>query len=98
VRVRFTPEALRSIREKRAWWASNRDKAPRLFVEELAAIIEKLRNGADAERHQFAAAGGRVIWRLLMPKTRHHIYYRRSASGVEVLLVWNAVGKAEPEL
>jgi hypothetical protein len=30
VKVRFTPEALRSIREKRAWWASNRDKAPRL--------------------------------------------------------------------
>jgi plasmid stabilization system protein ParE len=98
VRVRFTPEALRSIREKRAWWEANRDKAPRLFIEELASVIEKLRNDADTERHQFAAAGGRVIWRLLMPKTRHHVYYRRNDTDVEVLIVWNAVGKAEPDL
>jgi len=40
----------------------------------------------------------RVIWRLLMPKTRHHVYYRRNDSDVEVLVVWNAVGKAEPDL
>ena len=98
MRIRFTPEALRSIREKRAWWEANRDKAPQLFVDELAAVVEKLRSGEDAERHQFAAAGGRVIWRLLMPKTRHHVYYRRSASEVEVLIVWNAVGRGEPEL
>jgi hypothetical protein len=50
VRVRFTPEALRSIREKRVWWEANRDKAPRLFVEELASVIGKLRNDADTER------------------------------------------------
>ena len=61
-------------------------------------MIEKLRTDADVERHQYAAVGGRVIWRLLMPKTRHHVYYRRSAADVEVLIVWNAVGNAEPDL
>ena len=35
-----------------------------------------------------AARGGRVIWRLLMPKTRHHVYYRRGDEDVEVLVVW----------
>ena len=36
----------------------------------------KLREGTDAERQQYAARGGRITWRLLMPKTRTHVYYR----------------------
>jgi hypothetical protein len=41
VRVRFTPEARLSLREKRAWWEQHRDKAPGLFLEELAAVVGK---------------------------------------------------------
>jgi hypothetical protein len=47
MRIRFSPEALRVIREKRMWWREHRDKAPRLFVEELAAGVAKLRAGTD---------------------------------------------------
>jgi hypothetical protein len=43
VTVRFTPEARLAVREKRAWWEQHREKAPRLFVEELAAVVAKLR-------------------------------------------------------
>jgi hypothetical protein len=50
MRVRFTPEARLAVREKRAWWERHREKAPRLFVEELAMIVAKLRDGADDER------------------------------------------------
>jgi plasmid stabilization system protein ParE len=100
VRVRFTPEARLSVREKRAWWAQNREKAPHLFVEELATIVAKLRNGADDERQQYAARGGRIIWRLLMPRTRNHVYYRlnEAAGDVEILVVWNAVAGTTPDL
>lgn len=82
------------------WWAQHREKAPRLFVEELAAAVAKLRSGADQERQQYAAQSGRIIWRLLMPKTRNHVYYRVSeaAGDVEILLVWNAVAGAAPDL
>jgi hypothetical protein len=74
-------------------------KAPRLFVEELAAMVTKLRNGADNERQQYAARGGRIIWRILMPKPRTHVYYRlnEAAKEVEVLVVWNAVAGATPD-
>jgi hypothetical protein len=100
VRVRFTPEALLAVREKRAWWLQHRDKAPALFAQELATVVTKLREGADAERQQFAARGGHIIWRILMPKTRHHLYYRvdEHAGVVDVLLVWNAIAGNEPEL
>lgn len=100
MRARFTPEARLAVREKRAWWEAHRQKAPRLFVQELAAIIVKLRDGGDHERQQYAARNGRIIWRLLMPKTRNHIYYRldEAAGEVEILLVWNAVAGATPDL
>jgi len=100
VRVRFTPEARIAVRERRAWWEQHRDKAPKLFVEELAATVAKLRSGADKERQQYAARGGRIVWRILMPKTRAHVYYRLDevAGEVEVGLVWNAVAGADPAL
>jgi hypothetical protein len=98
--LRFTPEARLAVREKRMWWAQNREKAPRLFIEELAAIVKKLRDGADDERQQYAARGGRIIWRLLMPRTRNQVYYRVNevAGEVEILVVWNAVAGATPDL
>lgn len=99
MRVRFTPEARLAVREKRTWWEQHRDKAPRLFVEELATVVAKLRHGADDERQQYAARGGRIIWRVLMPKTRNHVYYRldEAAKEVEILLVWNAVAGTRPD-
>ena len=99
MRIRFTPDARQSIREKRAWWEANREKAPHLFVEELAAVVAKLRAGTDKDRHQYVLQGGRVIWRILMPKTRNHVYYRvDSSSGeVEVLYVWNAISRTTPD-
>jgi hypothetical protein len=100
VRVRFTPDALLAVQEKRAWWERHREKAPRLFVQELAAIVAKLRDGADQERQRYAARGGRIIWRILMPKTGNHVYYRLddTAREVEILLVWNAAAGRSPDV
>lgn len=100
MRVRFTPRARLSVREKRVWWEQHREKAPRLFVEELATVVGKLRDGTDAERQQYAARGGRIVWRLLMPKTRNHVYYRvdDAAGEVEVLIVWNATAGQAPDV
>ena len=100
MRIRFTPEARLAVREKRAWWEQHREKAPGLFLEELIAIVDKLREGGDAERQQYGARGGRIIWRILMPKTRNHVYYRvnEAADEIEILLVWNAVAARGPDM
>jgi hypothetical protein len=62
-------------------------RGSRLFVEELGAIVAKLRDGTAADRQKYAARGGHIIWRILMPITRNHVYYRvnDSADEVEVL-------------
>ena len=98
MRIKFTPDALESIRQKRAWWEANRDKAPELFRDELAEVIAKLRRGTNEEAKLYALRGGRKIWRLLMPKTRHHVYFWRDVGGeyAEMLLVWNAQGGSDP--
>lgn len=100
MRVRFTPEALQAPRTKRAWWAQHRDKAPRLFATELAAVVGKLRDGTDEDRQRYAVRGGRVIWRLLMPRTGNHVYYRRDpgTGSVEILVIWNATAGALPDI
>lgn len=69
-------------------------------MQELAAIVAKLRDGADEERQRYAARGGRIIWRLLMPKTGNHVYYRldETAREVEILLVWNAAAGKSPDV
>lgn len=100
MRVRFTPSARLAVREKRTWWETHREKAPRLFIEELAAVVAKLRAGTDKERHEFAMRRGRIIWRILMPKTKNHVYYRvdNATGDAEILLVWNAMSGTEPDL
>ncbi len=100
MRVRFTPDARLAVRAKRTWWEANREKAPRLFVEELTAAVAKLRDGADEERQQYAARRGRITWRILMPKTRKNLYYRidDAAGEVEILLLWNAAAGESPTL
>lgn len=99
MRVRFTPEAVSAIREKREWWSQHRDKAPELLLAELTTVVAKLRSGADQERRLFGVRRGRQVWRLLMPRSKLHVYYRRDDDGdVEVLLVWNAVAGTPPPL
>jgi len=97
VAVRFSPEARDAVREKRAWWERHRDKAPELFRDELRDVVAKLRT-APTEGQKYTVEAGRVIWRILMPKTRHHAYYRITSAGdVDVLTVWNAQSGAAPE-
>jgi hypothetical protein len=98
VRVIFTPDALELVREKRAWWLAHRDKAPRLFHEELKAVVARLRNGTDDTRKVYRVGGPSVIWRTLMPKTKLFVYYRINERDqeVNVLLVDNAIGDNEP--
>lgn len=98
--LRFTPDALASIRVRRTWWFANRDKSPGLFNAELKHVIAKLRSETDVARQRYSGRGDATVWRLLMPKTRHHIYYQRDeqTTTATVLLVANAIALRGPSL
>jgi hypothetical protein len=71
-----------------------------LFGIELREVLRKLRDNTDAARQHYSGLGEGTVWRLLMPKTRHHVYYQRDehANAVNVLLVDNAVSAEGPDL
>jgi plasmid stabilization system protein ParE len=75
-RVELSPEALEHAQAIRAWRIENRPAAANLFVDELGAALRKLgavpRRGA---RYEDEATTVREMRRVLMPRTRHHVYH-----------------------
>ena len=70
------------------WWRTNRPKAPNLFTRELAAafgMIAALPNAGRAVP-QASVSGVR---RILLRRTKFHVYYRFTDDEVQVLLVWS---------
>ena len=87
--VRATPEAEAQILAIDHWWLTNRPAAPDLFLAELAASFEIIGNAPHIGRlyRQSPIAGTR---RILLKRTRYHVYYVASSEEVRVLAIWYA--------
>ncbi len=93
----FQHRATREIETIDEWWRKNRHSSPDLFVTELermlAAVVLIPTLGTPAKSKR--AAGVR---RVLLPRTRYHVYYRVREETVEVLAVWHAARGTGPGL
>ena len=87
--VRNTPEADEQIREVDDWWRRNRLASPDLFLEELAESFDTIGYTPTMGRlyRQSPVPGTR---RVLLRRTRYHVYYVALADEVRVLAVWHA--------
>jgi plasmid stabilization system protein ParE len=97
--VFLTPRAEGHACEISAWWRANRSSSPTLFVQELRGAINILEQSPDVgRRYQFREIGG--LRRLLLPRTRYHIYYvhDETVGRVLILAVWSAVRGLGPDL
>lgn len=76
------------------WWRTNRQASPDLFLKELSQAYEIILSMPSLGSPY---RGGR---RVLLRKTRHHVYYSidESARTVNVLAIWHAVRKRGPAL
>lgn len=97
--VEFSPEALGQARLVMDWWYENRPKAPELFLDELDAAVEQLTTTP------YAGVGyGRAeitgMRRLLMPRTRYHVYYTVITEPpiVRIHAIWHASRRRGPQL
>ena len=73
-RVGFAPDAVERIAEIRAWWIANRHGNPRLFDSELWAVRRRVVAAPRAgERYAHPRVPG--VRRVLMPRSRYHVYY-----------------------
>lgn len=98
MKIVLLDEARRRFEAEDEWWRENRD-AKELFLDEFARTLEEL--GRTPEIGQsYRRARGKLIQRVLMKKTRCHVYYfhDREHGSVEVHSVWGALRKRGPVL
>jgi len=97
MKVSFTPEAEEQVEASDTWWRENRKDAHDLFARELAATKALLAISPKLGTI-YTILDGRPMRRVLMAKTRHHVYYAADLdAGVIVIhAVWGAPRGIEP--
>lgn len=95
--VVFQRRATSEIEEIEAWWRVNRPAAPDLFVVELERMLEvvALMPSLGARTKDERA---RDIRRVVLKKSRYHVYYRVRGEVLQVLAVWHAKRGTGPGL
>lgn len=97
MKVEFSDEAKRQVREANAWWRRHRDSKA-VFIDELREARKALRDGPKYPIYAYIA--GEPVRRILLEKTRYHIYYvvlEREAL-VRIVALWNATRERGPSL
>lgn len=98
-RVELSPEALEQAYAIDDWWRRNRPAAPDLFVAELTVALERL-EGSPLSSARYDQAGMVGLRRLLLPRTRYHVYFTvvEDQAVVEVHAVWHSAQGKGPAL
>lgn len=94
MKVELSAEAQAQIDRIDAWWREHRAAAPNLFAEELEAGLRRLGEAPSAAVTYAPKAGVR---RLLLRRSRHHLYVVEAAEAVYVVAVWSAVRGRGPQ-
>lgn len=93
MRVRLTPRALLEIERKATWWRRERPAAASLFEDELVAKVAQALVQPNLGSI-YKEEGGVTIRRLLLPRTRNHVYYVVDGDELVVLSAWGAADDA----
>ena len=96
MKVELSDEAKSQARQENDWWRRNR-AVKRLFTEELRAARKAL---TDAPKHQvYAYIDGEPVRRMLLEKTRCHIYYVifEHEKLVRIVAIWGASREQRPD-
>jgi len=98
VKLELAPRALREAERHARWWRANRPRARFLFDDELRAVLDQIRFSPEIGI-AYQAMLGREHRRVLMPRTRYHVYYRLAAPElIRVVAIWSAVRGRGPAL
>jgi len=98
VKIVLLDEAQRRFEAEDRWWRDNRD-ATELFFTEFQDVLRQLTSTPGVGQH-YRRARGKLIQRVLMNKTRCHVYYchDRERDLIEIHSIWGARRKRGPEL
>jgi plasmid stabilization system protein ParE len=97
MKLRLAPRALAEAKRKKTWWLNNRPDVPDLFEAELRSALHSIVT-TPAVGTQYPGRFAVVVRRVLMPKTRNHVYFTVSDDEVVILSVWGARRARGPRL
>ena len=98
MKLELAPRALRDAERHAHWWRENRPAARLLFDDELAVGLAQIRANPDIGL-AYSGIVGKDYRRILLPRTRFHVYYRLAAPGrIRVLAIWGAARARGPRL
>jgi plasmid stabilization system protein ParE len=99
VKVELAEPARRQAEKIEAWWAENRSAAPSLFAREFRDALEHIRQNPGLGT-SWPTEKRPDLRRVLMPRTRHHVYFRVDVPKqvVQVLAVWGTPRGRGPRL
>jgi hypothetical protein len=82
------------------WWKTNRPKAPKLFAMELADARRRIAEKPDIGLVYAVRAGGVLVRRVLMPKTRTDVFYevREDEDVAMIVALWGAMKEHGPDV
>ena len=98
MKIVLLEEAQRRFEAEDAWWRENRD-VKALFIEEFLAVLGQISSMPEVGQ-RYRRTRGKVIQRVLMKKTRCHVYYfhDQEQGVVEIHSVWGARKERGPKL
>ena len=99
MKLEISPRALREIERKAATWAKHSAISPGLFWDELEEAGKRLVVEPYAGR-RWVSLKGRVMLRLLLPRTQNHLYYTYEPEKqlLRIWCLWGARRGREPKL
>ena len=98
MKLRIGSKAQQQADRMEAWWLEHRPTAPTLFADELQWTFESLcRTAAGVP---WPTARRPTLRRVLMPRTRNHVYFfvDEATQTVHVLALWGAPKGSAPRL
>ena len=98
MKIILLDEAQRRFEAEDHWWRENRD-AKELLFSEFHDVLKQL-SSTPGVGQRYRRARGRLIQRVLMKKTRCHVYYHCDDERdlIEVHSIWGARRKRGPTL
>jgi len=97
--LRVTPRALSEAKRLKSWWEKNRRMAPDLFEEELEGALGRIAETPTiGGLYEEGEHGVVPVRRLLIGKTKNHVYYAIDGDTVVVLSAWGAPKGRGPRL
>jgi plasmid stabilization system protein ParE len=96
--LRFTPRALAEAKRIKTWWSEHRKGSPDLFETELGAALERIVATPNIGSVYEGANLEVPVRRVLLPRTKNHVYYAIEETVVVVLSIRGAPKGRGPKL